>query len=226
MDPNDLFVEQGAKEPKGYNRKKKEVPLVPKKSGDKYGYVDDRDEWIIEPIFDEAYEFEEDIARINIKWKWGLIDKQGNFIKEPQFTHIGPFCEGLARAGSDRFWGYINSKGDWVIEPQFRNAFQFYDGITAVRVHGEKYRFINKDGKDAINLKCDNIITPDGWFVFKDGNIVLVYIEGKWGAINKKGEFIIEPLYESASNFGDGGCSKLIKDSTELYIDSKGNIIT
>ena len=179
----------------------------------------------IQASFDEANEFEGDVARIHINWKWGLIDKQGNFIKEPQFTHISSFSDGLARAGIPRLWGYIDTKGEWEIEPQFRNAFQFYDGITAVRVHGGKYRFINKDGKEAIDLKCDNIHTPDGWFVFKDGNIVLACIEGKWGAINRQGEFIIEPIYDNASNF-ENGRAKLIKGPTELWIDEKGNIIT
>ncbi len=51
--------------------------------------------------------------------------------------------------------------------------------------------------------------------------MVAVEIEGKWGYINKKGEFIIKPIYDKAEKFVDG-VAKVIFENRVKYIDENG----
>lgn len=63
----------------------------------------------------------------------------------------------------------------------------FYDGLAKVRI-GERYGFINRDGKTVIPVRfeyCEE---------FQAGAAMMRHHE-QWGAINKKGKVIIKPRY-------------------------------
>jgi len=44
----------------------------------KYGYIDRSGKMVIEPIFDYAYSFREQMAAVQVGSKWGYIDHAGN----------------------------------------------------------------------------------------------------------------------------------------------------
>lgn len=46
----------------------------------KWGYMDQHGEMIIEPKFDKVTNFENGEAEVEISWQWRTIDKTGNFI--------------------------------------------------------------------------------------------------------------------------------------------------
>lgn len=48
----------------------------------KYGFINKNFEEVIPPIYDFAYEFRNNIAKVEKDGKWFYIDKQGNFVKE------------------------------------------------------------------------------------------------------------------------------------------------
>lgn len=55
-------------------------------------------------------------------------------------------------------------------------------------------------------------------------NLVGVKINGKWGYMDKKGNIVIDFLYESASEFSEG-LAAVQKDGKYGYINNKGNIV-
>ena len=79
-----------------------EEALAPVKIGGKVGYINPKGEIVINPQFDEAKNFSEGLARVN----------------------IGGRRNRFRRDGGGK-WGYINSKGKFVINPQFDEAWDF-----------------------------------------------------------------------------------------------------
>ena len=45
----------------------------------KWGFINQRQEWVIQPHFDEAREFQDGKAAAKQSGKWGFINKQGNW---------------------------------------------------------------------------------------------------------------------------------------------------
>jgi hypothetical protein len=56
---------------------------------EEWGFISKEGDFIVEPQYDEAYEFCEGLAPVKTGDKWGYIDKEGKFIIEPQFDDAG-----------------------------------------------------------------------------------------------------------------------------------------
>ena len=123
--------------------------------------------------------------------------------------------------------GYINKNtGKIVIPAQFNRAWNFYEGLAAVFVDGYVW-FINENGEMAFK-EVFPIVYDDDYnsiaFRFHHGLCVMRTMEGKWGMINTKGEWIVEPIYTvlSAPQLG----SRIVGDGTHYgLLDLEGNII-
>lgn len=84
-----------------------------------YGFLDLQGNWVIEPIFEDAYCFyDECYAGVKLECKWGFIDKSGKTVIEPQWDDAGNFSEGLTNVKLDGKWGFIDKSGKTIIDPQ------------------------------------------------------------------------------------------------------------
>lgn len=112
----------------------------------------------------------------------------------------------------DGKWGYIDTNGVMVIEPQFdfspmeeSSEFSFImrqeeatddtsEFVVSISENG-KYGFADrKTGKTVIKHQFDYA----GWF--NDKGFANIKKDGKWGIINTKGEFVLEPIYDYISH--------------------------
>ena len=120
--------------------------LIPKREAGKWGFVDDSENWIVQPIFDEVSDFSFGLARVIYQGKFGYIDFRGEWVIEPRFENIGYF-DVVTWAISDDKFGYININGDWVIKPQFEDVEDdfFCNGYAKVRKNGQ-WGWIDLDG--------------------------------------------------------------------------------
>lgn len=80
-----------------------------KKDG-KYGYINDKGQYIAEPIYTEAFSFSEGLAPVKVGEKWGYLDKTGKMLISPQYDYANWFWEGLAAVKKGEKYGYINKK--------------------------------------------------------------------------------------------------------------------
>ena len=71
----------------------------------------------INPQFEEAMPFKEDMAHVRLGRRWGYIDRNGKFVINPQFDEAAPFESGLARVKLSRRTGYIDHSGHYVWNP-------------------------------------------------------------------------------------------------------------
>ena len=106
-------------------------------SDGKYGFVDSEERWAIEPVFDEADEFIECLARVKFHGRYGFINRDGSWairpvLEEPDYA----FSEGVAWIYINGKYGFINRDGSWAINPIYEDAYQFNMGVAVVKYSG------------------------------------------------------------------------------------------
>ncbi|ABA22134.1 serine/threonine protein kinase [Trichormus variabilis ATCC 29413] len=120
--------------------------LKPIQIADKYGYIDQSGQVIIQPQFNEAHNFAEELACVQFdNKKYGYIDLSGRVVIEAQFHEAWSFSEGLAVVQIGDKYGYIDKNGTLVIQAQFDYAHDFRNGRAMVEIGKQKYH-INKMG--------------------------------------------------------------------------------
>jgi hypothetical protein len=178
----------------------------------KYGYLDEDGVVIINPNFDFASDFANNLARVRVGELFGYIDSSGAFVIIPRFKTAGTFLDGLALASEEGV--YENPDGS----------------------KGGRYGYIDTAGQFVIPSRLQ--FTPDmlrsdvsydlgkGPF-FSEG--VAPFIElSKWGFITKTGEVVIEPKYDEVEPFSEGFAVVRIGSSwkTKSYhIDHSGKFL-
>ena len=180
---------------------------------DLYGFKKDG-AVVIPAKYDNADDFSEGLAAVEINGKWGCIDKSGREVIPLKYDNVRWFSEGLARVEFGGKWGYIDKSGKEVIPLQYDDAYIFSEGLAAVELNG-KLGYIDKSGKEVIQLKYDNADE------FSEG-LAAVKLNGKWGYINKSGKEVIPLKYDSAYRFSNGQARAKLNGEWG-YIDKQGN---
>jgi len=204
------------------------MPLAaPVEIDGKWGYVDKNGKTAINPLFEDAKDFQEGLARVQLGSKWGYIDKNGKMAIKPQFDWAGEFKEGLALIRLGSKWGYIGKNGETAINPQFDYADDFQEGRARILL-GSQWGYIDKTGKIAANLQFDGAedfgeeragiklggkdgyadktektaIKPKfdfkGWF--QEG-LARIKLGGKWGYISKARKMASNLQFNGAEDF-------------------------
>jgi len=154
--------------------------------------------------------------------KWGLLNKSGVEVIPARYDFIDPLPQkGLFRVRlggtiyRDQYtgggkWGFINTRAEDVIPPAFDYAFHFSDGVSRVnrggrivgnkpagmeQIEGGEWAYIDTTGKIILDYKPFDFAGD-----FYDG-LAPVAVDGKYGYIDKSGQFVIAPLYAGAGRF-------------------------
>lgn len=162
--------------------------LAPVKIDGKWEYINKAGTFSIRQSFDEAYQFRESLAPVKKDNQWIYIDKDGKPIIEGKFDKISYFSEGLAAVKQNNKWGYINRQGNIVIQPQFDEP-------------RDTRRRFDCDATDIISNKaeCKHL---DNKHDFSEG-LAAIYMNGKWGYIDRQGNPVIQPQFSQANNFSE-----------------------
>ena len=197
---------------------------------DKWGYVNNKNMWVISPAFDGAENFSEDknpIAAVKKGKCWGAIDAKGNFVVEPIFEFSNQAVEAyyqqsmvgssvnewvlLVKDPETEKYGFANCKGNWVIKPQYDYATDFtdytYKRYSVIR-KVDKWGCISDKGELVVKIvfETQDQATDAGYQWHKNEPIgVWLYParnnDGIWGYVNYRGEWDIKPIYEYAQEF-------------------------
>lgn len=169
----------------------------------------------------------------NTKYKYGnwmgYLDSKGEWAIGPQFSNAYPFTKnGLARVSvshgtstDDDDWGYIDKKGNFVISPQFDYALDFSDdGLAAVRNPNQPYNwgYVSENGELTVPYRFDEARK------FKSG-YAAVRVNDKWGFIDKKGNYIVEPKLSAAGSFADNGLAPVCLNGKWGYINTSEEMV-
>lgn len=187
--------------------------------GDKYGFIDEKGNFVIQPQYDEATSF----GVYGLAWvKSGssshFIDRKGMpkiLLSNYKYTDYF-FSDGLTYVCDDRYnYGYINTEGKLAIPPVFYEGNSFSNGLAWVKRTGDsKFEAIDKAGKTVIPAMFDDVLD------FTEG-LASVKVGSYYGYVNTSGEFQIPLQYDWADSFYDGlACVE--SNGMYGYIDKKG----
>ncbi|MCK5857003.1 MAG: WG repeat-containing protein [Bacteroidales bacterium] len=123
----------------------------------KFGFIDKKGTWVLEPIYDTAKDFDKlsGMARVKLKGKWGYVNLKGEFL-EVETDKWGDFHNGLAKGKKGNLIGFYDNTGSWVIEASLLGSRQFSNGYCAAK-KDEKWGLINKKGEWVIEPKYAGI---------------------------------------------------------------------
>lgn len=170
----------------------------PNSKDSKYVFIDKIGKEIIYNS-DDCIHFSEDIFTVCNNWHfpntWQFYDKSGKLLFKNEFVMDNyPFpleagTKGYASAGS------------------------FSEGLAAI-CDGEKWGFIDMDGKKIIQNKYDEINS------FADG-LAAIKLNDKWGFSDKSGKEVIPCIYKNVCSFSEGLAAVCIDDKWG-FIDTTG----
>ena len=161
------------------------------------------------------------------------VDKKGNIVVSlnKDITLARGFSEGLAVVQSNSKMGAIDKTGMYVINPVYDYLWDSSEGLIPYwnsQEDGNTYLgYLDKKGNIAIQPKpCkgkDEIIWYNPSFI---NGLAVAYdsVSGKYGFINKKGEFAIKPTFDYADAFSEGLAPVLVNKKYG-YIDKNGKFI-
>lgn len=195
-----------------------------------YGYVNQKGEVVIAPIFDIAGRFAENgLALVKYRDKYGFINEKGEWAIPAKFEKLEPFSSnGLALAGANpqvikmegmggiigysvRDFGFINLQGEWVIKPRFTAAHSFAPNGLAVVTEKDtgKQGAINARGEWVFS---DKSIEPSSFSAnglapaeYKTPSREVAQGVGYWGYVDATGRWAIERRFYSAHAFAANG---------------------
>lgn len=197
----------------------------------KYGVIDKNGNVVVDFIYDDLKNLNENFVIYKKDAKYGFIDIVKNKKSDAVFDNIKTFKEGLAGAEVNKKWGFIDKNGKYIVEPRYYDVANFSEGLAAVSESKHTTSgYINKKGEMVITFK-DNILEPKE---FKGGLAPVIQTDEKaCSYINKKGKVILnsKKLYPKkiyCGNF-DGGVNVFYIDDnpreiTTGYIDKNGKI--
>ena len=163
----------------------------------KYGFLDTKGKWIVEPVYDSAVNFSEGMAAVGILIK-GTTEQNSE--------------KGSDSVSDIHLWGFIDNSGKVIVEPQYGKAGSFSNGLAFVQEQGSwktaAAYYIDKQGNKLIKLPWEWIL---GASDFSDDGTAIISIADEYnravsysGVINKKGELILPFDYGHISKAVNG----------------------
>ncbi|GIX40711.1 MAG: hypothetical protein KatS3mg129_0444 [Leptospiraceae bacterium] len=166
---------------------KQSKDLIPVKFKGKWGYINGKGIWIIEPKFDFADNFYKDLARVRINQKYGFINKKGEVVIDLKFRYAGSFIDNdiapiQCNEDKNDLYGYIDITGKIIIPCEFQNAYEFINNVARAR-KWDLYGYIFYDNKD----KKRKILQNFQYKLAGDFGTTITYV------LKKNGFVFIEP---------------------------------
>lgn len=186
-----------------------------------YGYINKSGDIKIKPMYKNALDFNDGLAKvITIDGRGYVIDSNNNIIFEVKKECYLRFSHGLAGfRNENNKCGFMNKKGVVIIEPKYDSILRGFnkEGFAVVK-KDRKCGTINKMGKEIIGLQYKSIGK------YSEGTMSVTNMEDKCGLIDKDGNIIIDFKYKFVSELSEGLC---VFKKNEKYgvMDKNQNII-
>jgi len=200
----------------------------------KWGFIDEEGNMVIEPAYNEVTDFKYGSARVKIyeviegngEARWALIDDEGNLLTDFIYSSIRDFKDGLfiaerMKTSMDgikyQSYHYLSADGSERF-PDIVSEIKGYKGDIPY-VHWGKCIFYDMQGN---RLFDEEYFLTSGFF---EGHAAVLenHLSNRWGYIDLTGAMVIEDKFTFAGNFDNGYA--FVKDSMSksgFLIDTHG----
>lgn len=166
-----------------------------------WGYINRKNEMVIEPQFTEAGKFVNDRAIVAMdvegRLKMSLIDLKGKVVSKEEYGFIGEFQGGFAPAGriieKRNVAGFIDKDGNEVLPMKYADAVVHRDGWFVV-AEEDFFGIVDSEGKVILPMEYDSVELEGGQGVawpddayakeMREAGLVWVEMDGAVGWIN------------------------------------------
>ena len=189
-------------------------------SGEMWGYIDAKGNFVIQPMFDHVTNFSCGYARVMLSDEIKFIDTKGKIQPTMSYDNASDFYYNYSTIQLDDRMGLLGTNLSLSIQP-----FYYYLGtmgdnglIAAMMDDDSKFQYVNAKGDVKIPAMFDS--ADD----FNSG-VAIIALGGKYGVINSKGDFTIQPTYKQRLwNMGEGLVG--YNDNDKMgFMDANGNMI-
>jgi|GEM_PF-7020168 len=218
----------------------------------KHGAIDETGKLVIPAIYDGIGSFERGMAVVLVGDRLGVINQNGKWVvpakhgmilqisadrflvAEPPYntSHKNYFLNlnPLSITLHDKKWGIVARGGAWVVKPKFAQVSRFSDDLNGLFWASDS----DRTGAQWQLMCADGTPVNDNLFEYvqsiqrgQDRAIVARGREGSrlWGAVNSKGEIVIELKFDHLRAFSDGWALYRLA-GREGRIDKDGNILS
>ena len=196
--------------------------LICTRIDDKFGTINLKGEIVHQFKFSDSLDFKDGLA-------WAYDDADGKFIVDSQGHSLFPASDfdtvgwrGFFEvANEDREVALVSKEGKLLTPFQYVSIQDFSEGLAVALTKDYKFVYLDESGRVALKLD-DNIKDADN---FKNGLAIVRNQNKKYGFINKRGELVIDFLYDDAEIFDSNGYAVIGENERYGLIDALGNII-
>ncbi len=203
------------------------VTFVKKRGELTYELIDKTGKLVTDKKFSTVGYFFEGMCAFYENDQMGFIDSAGKVVIEPKYTGSPSFTEGLvcvcpynSKVGA---YGFIDKKGTVVIPMTYNQAGYsgFYNGEARMQIAG-KTVLINKKNEVVFKPKQN---TFSGFSSNGLGAVCTKADRTGWGYINRKGDFVIQPIYTHVDEEMKDNLAIVEIKGKYGVIDSSGKVI-
>lgn len=194
-------------------------------NGVKWGFINNKGDFEIEPKYSNAYSFQDNgLAIIQENNLYGVIDQSGKYVVQPKYDTINQFSERRAAVVDKNGFKVIDEKGNELIEKSYVFIGSYNEGrVLAARTGAQGewlYGYLGIQGNEVIPLNYKSASD------FKDGKALVMINEGEYGLININGQILQRYKYAFVGNLGDGLLAFKQDDNGKIgFIDEDGKVV-
>jgi hypothetical protein len=221
------------------------------KSDGKYGAIDTTGRFAITPAYDLMSRFDRGLAVVLVGDRLGVVDQNGQrvvpaehglivrisdsafLVAEPPYTHAGRQLSSLGDRVSrslpyayGKRWGIVASGGAWIVPPKFAKVSALSDDLNGLFWAADsanasaRWQLMNPHGAPVSKDLFDHVQQ-----VQPDQDRAIVQRGGRWGAINGRGEIVVDLKFDWLGYFRDGWAPYRLA-RREGRIDVDGNVLS
>lgn len=194
-------------------------------NGEKWGFIDNKGNFVIKPNFDYADDFQDNgLAIVGINDVFGIINTSGNYVVIPKYNFINQFSEGRAIAINNRKSKIIDESGRVLKTKDYDFIGNFTNGRALSADFNEEgkylHGYLDRQGKDVIPLQYESAND------FVNGKAVVKIKDNEYALIGLNGEIYNRYDYYFVGRLGDGLLAfQENRKGKYGYIDENGKVI-
>ena len=201
------------------------IPIVAELNDNNAGYINTKNEWVIPPTYQYAFDFQQGVARVKKGRNYMYINLKGEPVIQDFDNYV--IQNYVIEPSDNTYIVGVRKECNYMVYDLNGNLLDTYDGfinnwsgnaIFGVK-KGGKWGYIDGYGKVIIPLEYEEVGN------FSEG-LAAVRKDGKWGYINLKNEVVIpfEFTNRGVSSFKNG-VAEYYTDGGIGLINLKGEII-